>query len=101
MKQNSYFFFFRYNKCSLDEINEAGICTKSIEEVHSFTIVTSPPVGTSLIKAVAIGTSHMAAVTGRIRLVLPVTDTLVDFQTNFSKVDHKPHPPPHNKKGSS
>ena len=57
---------FRYNKCCLDEINEAGITTRSVEEVHSFTVVTSPPLGTNLVKSVAIGTSHMAAVTGKI-----------------------------------
>ena len=57
-------FIYRYNKCCLDEINDTGICTKSVEEVHNFTLVSSPPLGNSLIKAVAIGTSHMAAVTG-------------------------------------
>ena len=39
---------------------------RSVEEVHSFTIVTSPPLGTCLVKTVAIGTSHMAAITGKI-----------------------------------
>ena len=47
-------------------MTDAGICIKSVEEVLSFTFVNSPPLGNSLIKGVAIGTSHMAAVTGNI-----------------------------------
>ncbi|KAL3868352.1 hypothetical protein ACJMK2_041166 [Sinanodonta woodiana] len=52
----------RYNKCCLDEINADGICTKSVEEVHTFTQVNSPPIGNNLIKGVAMGTSHTAVV---------------------------------------
>ncbi|KAK3585259.1 hypothetical protein CHS0354_006307 [Potamilus streckersoni] len=52
----------RYNKCCLDEIHADGICTKSVEEVHTFNQVTSPPIGNNLIKGVAMGTSHTAVV---------------------------------------
>ena len=40
-------------------MTDAGICTKSVEEVLSFTIVNSPPLGNSLIEDVAIGTLNL------------------------------------------
>ncbi|KAH3849775.1 serine/threonine-protein kinase Nek8-like [Dreissena polymorpha] len=53
----------RYNKCCLDENTREGVTTKSVEEVRTFTRVTSPPIGNSLVKTVATGTSHSAIVT--------------------------------------
>ncbi|KAL5016244.1 hypothetical protein ScPMuIL_005833 [Solemya velum] len=53
----------RYNKLALDEITEDGLCIRPLEEVHSFSVVTAPPIGNALIACVAIGMSHTAAVT--------------------------------------
>lgn len=53
----------RYNKCCLDDIREDGVTLRSMEEVRQFARVTSPPIGNFLVKAVSMGTSHVAIVT--------------------------------------
>ena len=62
-----------------------------MEEVHSFTIVTSPPLGTNLVKSVAIGTSHMAAITGKIFLFnINVKKDLFMYLKSFSDLKTRP-----------
>ncbi|XP_052774404.1 serine/threonine-protein kinase Nek8-like isoform X1 [Mya arenaria] len=53
----------RYNKCCLDENTKEGVTTRSVEEVRTFTKVSSPPIGNALVKTVSMGTSHSAIVT--------------------------------------
>nr|XP_022317954.1 serine/threonine-protein kinase Nek8-like [Crassostrea virginica] len=53
----------RYNKLALDVIATDGTCMKIIDEIHTFVQTASHPIGNLLIKGVAMGTSHTAAVT--------------------------------------
>ncbi|XP_070562711.1 serine/threonine-protein kinase Nek8-like [Ptychodera flava] len=54
----------RYNKLGLDETDNISLGSpRQFEEVHTFTPVTSEPLGKLSIKSVAIGTSHAAVVT--------------------------------------
>lgn len=55
---------FRYNKLALDIITTDGTCMKLIDEIHTFVQAASHPIGNLLVKGVAMGTSHTAAVTG-------------------------------------
>lgn len=54
----------RYNKLALDVIATDGTCMKLVDEIHTFVQTASHPIGNLLVKGVAMGTSHTAAVTG-------------------------------------
>ncbi|XP_013395622.1 serine/threonine-protein kinase Nek8-like, partial [Lingula anatina] len=54
----------RYNKLALDTAGSGG-SLRHIEEVHTFTPVSTPPLVNTPIKHVAMGTSHTIVITGK------------------------------------